>query len=254
MMIRVVIVDDQKTVREYLDTYLSEIHEISVVGLATNGREAIAVVEECLPDVVLMDIEMPLMDGIEATKKISKHFNHPKILLLTSKEDKQLLDCALQAGAKGYILKTANSKDLDKIIHLTNRGYFQFGPTFKHRNYNESGVSVSEIYQTSNKSSSLITHNIDRAVLNIVEHISQIETDMEIQLDEIYKLSSSHSSIKQIDKPSLFPINLSGFRLNIDCNFIQKLKNLKQDELFVLGFILGVILNAILIALLSIAI
>lgn len=188
--IKVAIVEDQNSTREYLNLFLSEIPGLSVVGLATNGKEAVAVVEKCLPDVVLMDIDMPLMNGIEATKVISKRFNHIKVLLLTASQDKQLLGLALAAGAKGYVLKTANSDDLGKIIYLLARGYLQFGPTAIGENYSESGLTVTEATYKIKNSNLLLSTDVHfhKAVLDISQHISEIEKSVEFQQDKIRML------------------------------------------------------------------
>lgn len=102
---RMLIVDDQRLMREGLATILGLEPGIEVVGTAADGREAYAKVIELLPDVVLMDIQMPGMDGVEASSLILKHFSETKILILTTFDDADLIMQALEKGVHGYLLK-----------------------------------------------------------------------------------------------------------------------------------------------------
>jgi len=106
MTIRVLIVDDQKFIRQALQALLAEDSVIEVVGEASDGEMGIRQVETLQPDVVLMDIQMPKMDGVEATKYIHQHFKTVKILILSIDDDDISIIHALQNGAAGYILRT----------------------------------------------------------------------------------------------------------------------------------------------------
>jgi len=248
--IKVAIVEDQSSVREYLNLYLSEIPELSVVGLATNGKEAITVVEKCLPDIVLMDIDMPLMDGIKAAKIISKRFSHIKILLLTGTEDKQLLSLALEAGAKGYILKTANSNDLGKIIYLIAQGYLQFGPVTTDKIYLESESTVFDAAYERESSSIFLDSDIhiQKAVLNISQHISEIEKSVEFQQEEIRRLINVKIHRQQRRRFTSLE-NLLSLILDLHTSYVEQKKlNVKVFVLFAWGFISGVSMAAIIIA------
>jgi DNA-binding NarL/FixJ family response regulator len=127
-MIRILVVDDQKSVHQALKSYLEVEPDLEIVGFAANGHEAIKQVEELNPDLVLMDIEMPGTNGLEATKIISERFLSSKVLMLTSYDDEQYLNCALQMGAKGYLLKTTPARELVMAIRYAYKGYFQLGP------------------------------------------------------------------------------------------------------------------------------
>jgi DNA-binding NarL/FixJ family response regulator len=111
-LIKVVIVDDTRLFREGIKNILDESTDIEVTGLAENGREALKLCEKLLPDVVLMDIVMPVMDGIEGTKKIKEQFNSIKILMLTTSSDDDKIIRAMAEGADGYILKDITSDEL----------------------------------------------------------------------------------------------------------------------------------------------
>lgn len=126
--IKVLIVDDHRLFREGLTTLLKEIDEIDVVGDAQNGKDAMIQVRELRPDMVLMDIEMPEMNGIEAIRLISHKFPDIKILALTSYEDDEHVYSAILAGAYGYVVKRTNKDELVKIIKSTYKGEVFFSP------------------------------------------------------------------------------------------------------------------------------
>ena len=120
--VRVLLADDQPLFREGLRTLLSTRADIEVVGEAGNGLEAIALVERCRPAVILMDLRMPEMDGIQATAKIHERWPAIPILVLTTFDDDGNLFGALRAGAAGYLLKDVSSETLVAAIHAAARG------------------------------------------------------------------------------------------------------------------------------------
>jgi DNA-binding NarL/FixJ family response regulator len=125
-MIRVVIVDDQEMFRVGLRTVLATQEGITVVGEAQDGREAVARVEHARPDVVLMDVRMPVMDGVAAIAELRARGSAVKSLVLTTFEDVELLNAALEAGAVGYILKGTPVEDIADVIRLVHKGYSPF--------------------------------------------------------------------------------------------------------------------------------
>jgi DNA-binding NarL/FixJ family response regulator len=128
-VIRVLIVDDQLLMRDGLASLLSIQPGIEVVGTADNGEEAIAAVGDLLPDVVLMDVRMPVMDGIEATAEIHRQFPIIKVLMLTTFDDEAYVTGALRAGAFGYVLKNTPAFDLAQAIQMAQRGMVQLDPS-----------------------------------------------------------------------------------------------------------------------------
>lgn len=126
-MIDVLVVDDQNTIHRIIESYLEQESDLNIVGFALNGQEAIDKVSELQPDVVLMDIEMPVMDGLTATKIITDSYVNTKILTLTVHDNDELLNKSLKNGAKGYLLKTASAAELVNAIRQVDRGYFQLG-------------------------------------------------------------------------------------------------------------------------------
>lgn len=121
-MIKVMIVDDQALIREGLNMMLSLYENIEIVAEAYNGQEAIEKLEIKQADVVLMDIRMPVMDGVEATKIIKKRYPNVKILILTTFNEDEYIFQGLNYGADGYILKDVSSKELVKGIETVYEG------------------------------------------------------------------------------------------------------------------------------------
>lgn len=127
-MIRVLLVDDQSLIRQGLKALLELEADLQIVGEADNGQAAIALVESLQPDVVLMDIRMPLVDGVAATREIEKRFTNTKVLVLTTFDDDEYVAQAMQFGAKGYLLKDTPSEELAAAIRAVHKGYTHLGP------------------------------------------------------------------------------------------------------------------------------
>jgi DNA-binding NarL/FixJ family response regulator len=127
-MIRILLVDDQAIIREAMRVLLEKEQDFEVVGTADNGQTAIEQVAATRPDLLLCDIEMPVMNGIAATRVISQRFPDTKVIVLTSHGDEVTLASALQAGANGYLLKDTVTEDLVSTVRLVHRGHSQLGP------------------------------------------------------------------------------------------------------------------------------
>ncbi|WP_373539430.1 response regulator [Chamaesiphon sp.] len=127
-MIRLVLVDDQSLIRRGLRALLNTAAELEIVGEADNGRAAVDLVETLQPDLVLMDIRMPVMDGVAGTQEICQRFPQTKVLILTTFDDREYVAQALQAGASGYLLKDTPFEELTQAIQLVHKGYTQLGP------------------------------------------------------------------------------------------------------------------------------
>jgi DNA-binding NarL/FixJ family response regulator len=127
-MIKVLIVDDQKTVQEIIKNYIEAEPSLELVACANNGKEAIELIEIHRPHVVLMDIEMPVMDGLEATQIITEQFINTNVLIISVHNDDTYLDAALRVGAKGYLKKNTPEKELIHAVYSAYKGYFQLGP------------------------------------------------------------------------------------------------------------------------------
>jgi DNA-binding NarL/FixJ family response regulator len=126
--VRVLIVDDHAVVRQGLITFLELQDEIEVVGEASNGKEALAKVKELKPDVVLMDLVMPVMDGLTAIKEVKQLRPETEVIALTSFADDEKVFTALRSGATGYLLKDVQPTDLVKAVLAAERGEVQLHP------------------------------------------------------------------------------------------------------------------------------
>ena len=124
-MINVLVVDDQNLTHKLIETYLKPEQDIEIVGFANNGQDAIEQIRNLQPDVVLMDVEMPKLDGLAATKIITEKFSSTKVLILTVHDNERHLSKALANGAKGYLLKNTTPQELKNAIHYVHQGYFQ---------------------------------------------------------------------------------------------------------------------------------
>lgn len=127
--IKILIVDDQELFREGINTLLSVQPDFDVVGQAGNGEQALLATAKFLPDVLLMDLRMPIMDGVAAIKRINSQFPGVKILALTTFDEDELVFDALQAGALGYLLKDVSPDKLFEAIRAANRGEYYLLPS-----------------------------------------------------------------------------------------------------------------------------
>lgn len=127
--IRVLIVDDHQVVREGLTAVLRSKDDIEVVGVAEDGREAVEKAGQLCPDVVLMDISMPGMDGVEATRRIKKENPQIGVVVLTMYAEEEFIFDLVRAGAAGYLLKDADSAQIAKAIRAVSRGESMIHPS-----------------------------------------------------------------------------------------------------------------------------
>lgn len=127
-MIRILLVDDQKLIRQGLKALLELDPEIDIIGSANDGQTAIEQVRILNPDITLIDIRMPGMDGVTATRIISERFPETKVIVLSGYDDEEYLAEALRSGAKGYLLKDTPAEELVSVIRAVHKGYTQIGP------------------------------------------------------------------------------------------------------------------------------
>lgn len=143
MSIRILIVDDHSVVRQGLRMFLSLDSELEVVGESENGQEAILMARELKPDVVLMDLLMPVMDGIEATKAIRAEIPEVEVVALTSVLEDVSVTGAVRAGAIGYLLKNSEPDELHRAIRGAAEGQVQLAPAAAARLMREVRAPVS---------------------------------------------------------------------------------------------------------------
>lgn len=131
--IRVVVADDHQIVRDGLQALLGALDGVEVVGTAADGRDALHVVDETTPDVVVMDIQMPQLDGIEATRRITARHPGVHVVMLTMNEDDDTVLSAIRAGASGYLLKGSGAEEVMGAIRAAHAGGMVFGATLAAR-------------------------------------------------------------------------------------------------------------------------
>lgn len=128
MSVRVLLADDHGVVRKGLRYLLEQEPDVKVVGEATNGLDAVKLCEELEPDVVIMDIAMPLLNGIDATAQITRRHPAMKVIILSMHADESYLTRSLTSGAKGYLLKDSAEEDMTRAVRAVMSGHTFFSP------------------------------------------------------------------------------------------------------------------------------
>ncbi|HZQ09682.1 MAG TPA: response regulator transcription factor [Anaerolineae bacterium] len=126
--IRVLLADDHAVVRKGIRDFLEEDQTLRVIGEANDGEEALALIAAHAPDVAVFDIQMPRLNGLDATRRVKKEFPKVQVLILTAYDDDPYLFAALQAGANGYLLKTSSSEELLHAVHAVAEGETALSP------------------------------------------------------------------------------------------------------------------------------
>lgn len=133
MTIRVLVVDDHPVFRAGMVAILEDLDNVEVVAQAADGEQAIDAVASHRPDVVLMDLRMPGVGGLEATAQIAVHHPNTAVVVLTMDSDHDSVFAALRAGARGYLLKEADGDDVQRALHAVSKGEAVFGPGIAER-------------------------------------------------------------------------------------------------------------------------
>lgn len=176
MMIRVLIADDQTIVRQGLRMMLEQFDIIQVVGEATNGEEALKYCELWQPHLILMDIRMPGMDGVEATKRIKQVYPQTNILILTTFTDDQYIFEALQHGASGYLLKDVTPDKLVEAIQIAQEGGAIIHPQVASKMIHQMKDWQSPIQQEKDERVAMLTER----ELEILQYLGQGLSNQEI--------------------------------------------------------------------------
>lgn len=167
--IRILIVDDQNFTREAVRSILEQESDFEVVGQAENGVKALAQIAKVQPDVAVIDLEMPEMNGFVLTEKIKQQFSQIRVVILSSCEDHDSINNAVKAGAKGYLLKSTSGRELTDTIRYVQRGYFQLGPGLFEKLLSgfiqENSTTTENLSQLENKSQDNFVH-LEREIKN----------------------------------------------------------------------------------------
>ena len=186
--VTVLIVDDQRLIREGISSLLDIQDGVSVVGTAVNGQEAITKAAALQPDVVLMDVRMPVLDGIAATAQIKQTQPSCEVLMLTTFDDDEYIIKSLQAGASGYLLKDIPASDLAQAIKLVHAGIYQLDTTVAgklvgvlNRQKKETDTLVKTAVSTnSGQDVSQAAHDLTERELEVLRLIATGATNREI--------------------------------------------------------------------------
>jgi DNA-binding NarL/FixJ family response regulator len=226
-MIRVIIVDDQKVVTQGLKVLLESEPDIEIVGTGSNGQEAIDLVTKLLPDVLLIDQYMPVMDGVQATQAISNQFPQVAVLLLSGSDQDNHIADALKAGAKGYLLKSTSSEDLANSIRSVDRGISQMGPGLLEKLLANINSSQEVATPTLLKSIQPIQQNpLASDLSRILDLPSQFEVEIMTRLlDAVNEASLGASMMTQLEQQlQQQPTHVSALYLSgqLICKFQQR--------------------------------
>jgi len=178
--VAVLIVDDQRLIREGISSLLDIQDGVSVVGTAVNGQEAIDKVEVLQPDVVLMDVRMPVMDGIAATAHLKQTQSGCEVLMLTTFDDDEYIIKSLQAGASGYLLKDIPASDLAQAIKLVHAGIYQLDTAVAGKLVGALSKQKKEIAPLPQTTVSLAKHDLTERELEVLRLIATGATNREI--------------------------------------------------------------------------
>jgi len=167
-MIKIIIVEDQEIIRQSLELMLSTKPDIEVVGTAENGKEAVVLARKLLPDVILMDIRMPEMDGVQCIEIIKEKLPQVKIIVLTTFDDDDYVFNALRNGASGYLLKGVSVTNLVEAVRIVNDG------------------------------GSLINPNIAAKVCKFFSQMAQVDYRIKVQDKAVEQLNKNEYKITQL--------------------------------------------------------
>ncbi len=159
--IRVLLADDHTVVRQGLRALLAAEQDIEIVGEADNGRQAVQLVRETTPDVVVMDIAMPVLNGLEATRQVTRATPGTKVLVLSSYSDDEYVQQVTEAGAAGYLVKQTAGTDLLKAIREAYRGNAYFSPLIAKRLRDQCRTALSTGQTVKKRSDHLTTREAE---------------------------------------------------------------------------------------------
>jgi len=206
-MINVLVVDDQNFTQRLIATYLEPETDIKIVGFAKDGQAAIDQVESLKPDIVLMDVEMPRMDGLRATEIITRNFIATKVLILSVHDNEQHLSKALRSGAKGYLLKTTTAQELSHAIHYVNQGYFQLSLELTEKYLHKIIKSQSEVEDNSEFSKKLnyLYKSLNKLESNFKKISGNNQTDIDPKIEGI--IQKAMASLNDRDSHLQFKVD-----------------------------------------------
>jgi DNA-binding NarL/FixJ family response regulator len=198
-MIRILLVDDQKIIREALKIFLEPEIDFQIIGTADNGMYALEKVEELRPDIVLMNIEMPGLDGTRATQIITNKFTDTKVLILSSYDSDEYIAKSLSVGARGYLLKDTDSQDIVAAIRSVYKGYTQIGPGLLEKLLiqTDSGIILSKFRSTTYQDDNPTLGTEKQLIEGVKSTDSNLQSTFYKQRIELNKLGNGLNKIAQ---------------------------------------------------------
>jgi DNA-binding NarL/FixJ family response regulator len=197
-MIRVLVVDDQNLIRQALQMYLESESDIEVVGYANDGMEAVEQIQNLNPDIVLLDIEMPGMDGIATIKVANERFPQNKILVLSSHENEEDVERAMQAGAKGYLLKNTPAQELADAIRYVYKGYCQLSPGLLEKFITRTSQTIPNHLTQLEKKFNQRLEKLEKSVSPFSEEVREsILTELQVNKSQLMKFRSAYKKLEQ---------------------------------------------------------
>jgi DNA-binding NarL/FixJ family response regulator len=202
-MIRILIVDDLLTIREILSQSLASISDFEIVGTASDAFSAIEKIESLKPDIILMDVEMPKLDGLNATQIITQQWKQVKVLILTACEREEYFERAIQVGAKGYLLKGIPTENLVEAIRNVVQGYFQLpsdlinkylSKLIQQQTTFEEITELKQVIQTQLAQCKQLSHNSTKICHYIEQELRQEQQKMNTYLRENQKEQDWYAS------------------------------------------------------------
>jgi DNA-binding NarL/FixJ family response regulator len=192
-MITVVLVDDQALVRVGLRTLLDREGEINVVGEADNGRSGVQLVQRTRPDVVLMDIRMPGMDGLQATRQIlgDDDLNGTKVVVLTTFDEDEHIQEAIRAGAAGYLLKDLSPEELRRAVHVVAGGEALLAPAITRR-------VMQQLAATSGTANPHLLTELTEREREILRHVGLGESNDEIASSLVISPATARTYVSRL--------------------------------------------------------
>jgi DNA-binding NarL/FixJ family response regulator len=186
-MIRLLIADDHAVVRTGLEHLAATFEDVELVGAAADGEEAVRLCAERDPDVVLMDLEMPVLDGIEATRRIAEAHSDVAVVVLTSFSDREQILRALDAGAVGYVLKDAEPEELAKAVRAAARGEAPLDPRAGRALLNErtSGSPLDALSDRERQVLAMVTRGLPNKL--IARELSISEKTVKAHLTSVFR-------------------------------------------------------------------
>ena len=186
--ISVLLVDDHAIVRQGLRTYLGLQPDIEVVGEGSDGREAINLVRDTLPDIVLMDLVMPNLDGVEATRQVTALSPSTRVIVLTSFSEDEKVFASIKAGAQGYLMKDVLPQDLVRAIRTVHRGEAQLDPE----------IARKLMQEFTNPQPTAPKHDLTERELDVLRLIAQGKSNKEISDDLVLSEKTVKTHVSNI--------------------------------------------------------